>query len=413
MSIKGLTDRDLAFPQIGNVRKGGKKDTNAPGRDLTYFRIEFDEKEVEAIKAFNAAYPEKPTEINILLPFNEIEKTWDPYCEAYTAGRMVARSDGEYFLFLVDLATGELLVRDGINVRTGKPEPHREVIGKAGKSDIKCRPVGRLKVIIPELRRLAYLVVHTTSVTDIRNISEQLEAIRTINGGRIQGIPLVLKRRPREISVPKPDGSHVRMTKWMLSIEADPRWVAAKLTQLDYLALPSGNKPALPAVTEASEDYDDDGFDDGDGQPETPNNPDVEDGQFEDQPEPEPKPTPEPTTPALPPLRYQPEQLKARLAELSFTFTEKASQPQRGLVVVTLENILSASTDPNASRKQLLKFLTGKDSSKDIPDNGILALLKWLAPAKDSGGQWNADAMAAREALAAFNACQPDQETLF
>ena len=82
-------------------------------------------------------------------------------------------------------------------------------------------------------------------------------------------------------------------------------------------------------------------------------------------------------------------------------------------MVVTLENILSASTDPNASRKQLLKFLTGKDSSKDIPDNGILALLKWLAPAKDSGGQWNADAMAAREALAAFNACQPDQETLF
>ena len=256
MSIKGLTDRGQAFPQIGNIRKGDKAEkVNAEGktvtypRDLQYFKVEFDERETKAAEAFNAAYLPQPTEINIMLPFNEIERCWDAWCEAYTAGRMVARSDGEYFLYLVDLKTGAMIVRDGVR-EDGQKEPHRELLGKVGKTDIKCRPVGRLKVIIPELRRLAYMVVHTTSVIDIRNLSEQLEAIKQINGGQIVGIPLVLKRRPKEISVPNADGTKRRLTKWMLSIEADPSWVEKKIAQLDRLALPEGSRPALPAVSE-------------------------------------------------------------------------------------------------------------------------------------------------------------------
>lgn len=249
MGIKGLTDRGQAFPQIGNIRKGDANGKNGAPRDLQYFRVEFDEREKTAADAFNKAYLPQPTEINIFLPFNEIERCWDAWCEAYTAGRMVARSDGEYFLYLVDLKTGAMIVRDGVR-EDGQKEPHREVLGQAGKTVIKCRPVGRLKVIIPELRRLAYMVVHTTSVIDIRNLSEQLEAIKQINGGQIVGIPLVLKRRPKEISVPNPDGTKRRLTKWMLSIEADPSWVEKKIAQLDRLALPEGSRPALPSVAE-------------------------------------------------------------------------------------------------------------------------------------------------------------------
>ncbi len=256
--IKGLTDRGQAFPQIGNIRKGDKSGKNGAPMDLKYFRVEFDEREIDAIAKFTTTYPNNPTEINVFLPFNEIERCWDAWCEAYTAGRMVARSDGEYFLYLVDLATGGLIVRDGVRTDNGQKEPHREVLGQAGKTAIKCKPVGRLKVLIPELRRLAYVVVHTTSVIDIRNLSEQLEAIKQINSGQIVGVPLVLKRRPKEISVPNPDGTKRRLVKWMLSIEADPRWVEAKIAQLDRLALPDGGtRIALPSVTEDAEDEDD------------------------------------------------------------------------------------------------------------------------------------------------------------
>ena len=275
MSIKGLTDRGLSFPQIGNVRKGDKKPENgrAPGKDLTYFRVEFDEREAQSAALFLDKYGNRPTEINFVFPFNEIERCWEAWLEGYTAGRMVARSDGEYFTYLLD-DKGEARVIGGLD-KDGHKVPHTEIVGKDYKgTPIKVRPVGRLRIVIPELQRLAYLVVHTTSKHDIINLSEQLEGIKTINGGRLVGIPLVLRRRPRMISTPDPSdkSKRARREKWLLYIEADPDWVKAKLLEVKRAALP-GNGLALlnqgsnePPVDEWPDD-EDEFFDDypGDG----------------------------------------------------------------------------------------------------------------------------------------------------
>lgn len=250
MPIKGLSDRGLAFPEIGQVRKGAKKTANAPGADLTFFRVEFDEREVEATQLFARAYGPQPAELNILLPFNEIEKMWDTWLEAYTAGRLVARSDGEKYIYRVDTKTGAVLVKNGLPFMAYK---EGEVVGtwrnrKTNKDEpIVCKPTGRLKVVIPELKRLAYMTVLTTSIHDIINISGQLEALRSINGGNIAGIPLVLRRRPKKISTPGKDtnGNAARYAKWLLSIEADPEWVKHKMIEMKTLALP-GNGLALP-----------------------------------------------------------------------------------------------------------------------------------------------------------------------
>lgn len=254
MPIKGLTDRNLSFPEIGQIRKGAKKTDNAPGKDLTYFRVEFDEREPEAAGAFLARYGAQPTEINIILPFNEIDRMWDAWLEAYTAGRMVARSDGEKYTYLVDTGTGAILVKGGIDVKTGQPRPYIEgqPVGtwrnqkKNRDEPIFCKPTGRLKVVIPELGRAAYLTVMTTSVHDIANLSAQLQAFQQVNGGRIAGIPLVLRRRPKSISSPNPDGTRARRVKWMLSIEADPEWVKRMLTEVKRLALPGNGLALLP-----------------------------------------------------------------------------------------------------------------------------------------------------------------------
>src|SRR3990167_2989649 len=99
MAIKGLTDRGMAFPEIGQIRKGAPKtDKGYVGKDLDYLRVEFDEREVKAAETFNSVYEKKPHLIRIILPFNDINRMWDAYLEAYTAGRMVARSDGERFI---------------------------------------------------------------------------------------------------------------------------------------------------------------------------------------------------------------------------------------------------------------------------------------------------------------------------
>lgn len=275
MPIIGLTDRGLSFPEIGSIRKGikvekkrGDKTIEVP-QDLEHFRVEFDVQEQDAAARFVQVYGEQPQEINIILPFDEIERCWDAWLEAYTAGRLVARADGQRFVYLVDTKTGEVKVKNGVPF---VPYEDGMVVGHdyQGK-DVFCRPSGRLQVIVPELKRAAYLTVHTTSIHDIANISQQLQAFKQINDGVIKGVPLVLRRRPKKISVPKPDGQRVRMEKWLLSIEADPVWVGAKLGQVRALAQPGEYDPmdyAEVLLPEAIDDEQEDMSDMPDFEPE-------------------------------------------------------------------------------------------------------------------------------------------------
>jgi hypothetical protein len=260
MTIKGLTDRGSAFPEIGQIRKGAAKDPNAnrPGKDLSYFRVEVDANDPRGAQ-FVSIYGTQPADIRVIFPFNEMERNWEAWYEAYTAGRMVARSDGEYFTYLVNVKTGEHEVINGLNAK-GERVPHREIVGsyktqKGGDEVIKMKPVGRLKVVIPDLHSLAYMTVHTTSIYDIINISSQLEAVQSMNGGRIAGVPLTLRRRKKMISTPDPSDKtkRARREKYLISIEADPEWVKAMLMHVKHLALPGNGLNLLPETTETEE----------------------------------------------------------------------------------------------------------------------------------------------------------------
>lgn len=255
MPIKGLTDRGLAFPEIGQIRKGAKKGENRPGADLNYFRVEFDELEVKAAAAFKAAYKDKPTAIRIILPFNEIERMWDAWLEAYTAGRMIARSDGEFILYQLD-DDSDLIIHNGLDKSGNRvPHPADGIAGRDYKGNaVKFKPTGRLKVMIPELARAAYLTVMTTSVHDIANISAQLAAFKELNNGQLAGIPFILRRRPKPISTPSDNGQRVRRIKSLISIEVDPDWVQAKFGQLSALALPAGYESAAQPNGDLSEE---------------------------------------------------------------------------------------------------------------------------------------------------------------
>ena len=239
MPIKGMTDQAPSFPQIGVIRKGAPKpeDGKRPGADLQYFRVEFDEEEAKASETFIEKYGNEPTEINILIPFDEIDRNWEAWREAYVTGALIHRCDGENVVYAINPSTGEIMVQNGLSVKTGQPVP---CIANAG-----CKPSGRLRVIVPELRRLAYLMVLTTSIHDIVNISAQLEGIKAMNGGQLRGIPLVLRRRPKTISTPSGNnGKRARREKWLISIEADPKWVSAKLLQIEAASYPALLAPA-------------------------------------------------------------------------------------------------------------------------------------------------------------------------
>lgn len=402
MSIKGLTDRNLAFPEIGQIRKGAPKNEKGwVGKELPYFRVEFDEKETSSAAEFIRVYTDKPSEIGIVFPFNEIERVWDAWLECYTAGRMVARSDGDRYLYLVDTKTSEIIIKDGKEVKTGAMRPYVE--GQpAGFDDngkpLFCKPTGRLKVVVPELRRLAYLTVHTTSVHDIVNISSQLEAIRQVNGGQIAGVPLVLRRRPREISTPTKEGKRVRMTKYLVSIEADPQWVKAKLSEMKRLALPGNGMiehnetPQNPAEAAYIPDADEQD--------------DVYDGEWEQEQEQEKvnqaeekKTEPEKQT-AKPERPYSPDKVREGIIFRANQNGKPASEKQRQLLVITLNKIFEGDEE---KRRQVQVYLTSKSSAKEMDNGYVQAMLDWLNPTQDSGGDYLPNEMAAREAIAIYN----------
>lgn len=241
MPIIGLTDRGAAFPQIGVLRKGAPKVSDRqPGKDLDHFR--FDTEDPDAARAFADAYGATPRAVNIYLPYATLDENFSAWQEHWVAGGLRRRCDGQTCVLAQ--------TKDGKYDQT----PHPCVCATLpADSKERCKPVGRLQVIIPELRRLAYVMALTTSIHDIKNLSQQLTALELSNG-TLRGVPLVLRRSPVEISMPGNDGKRVRREKWLLSIEAAPRWVGLQLQAMEQRALSGAGyattspAPALPAL---------------------------------------------------------------------------------------------------------------------------------------------------------------------
>jgi hypothetical protein len=221
--IKGLTDKPSAFPQIGVLRKGAAKPDRGPGKDLNHFR--FDSDDPDAVKAFNDAYGTEPRSIFAYVPFETTDENFEAWKEEWDASSLRHRCDGETM------------------VRWLTPQGTYSTAPKSCTGG--CKQVGRLRIIIPELKRMAYVMVQTTSIHDIIEIHQNLLALESARGS-LRGIPLVIRRTPREISTPGPDGKRVRREKWLIAVEAQPAWVEQQLRVTAAAAMPS--LPGAPAL---------------------------------------------------------------------------------------------------------------------------------------------------------------------
>jgi hypothetical protein len=82
------------------------------------------------------------------------------------------------------------------------------------------------------------------------------------------------------------------------------------------------------------------------------------------------------------------EQVKASILETAEKWEgKKISDGKRGVLVPVIETCFAAG-DATGKRHQLQKFLTGKSSLTEIPDNFLIALYTWMKPYQDSGGAW-------------------------
>ncbi len=222
MAIKGLTDRQEArFPRIGFLRKGGKKrqrnGKEIMGVDLDHFR--FDSEDEGAVADFTEAYGNEPKQVNVFFPWPTAEQNFQAWKEAYTAGALQHRCDGETCVLWLD-----------------------------GDGEYRTDP--RPSVIIPELGRFAFVTALTHSIHDIMELQSNLEAYELL-GGQLRGVPFVLRRVERKISTPGSNGKRVRRAKWLMHLETKPEWSKMKLAGLEMDALPAHVRAALPAPVEA------------------------------------------------------------------------------------------------------------------------------------------------------------------
>ncbi len=221
------------FPQLGQLRKGAEKpDEKRPGKDLDHFRFTSDDP--DALARFQEFYGDEPRWIKILLPFATMDENFEVWQESWNGKSLLHRCDGETCVRWLDDKTQSY--RDD-----PVPCPDRD-LDKSVRN--RCKPVGRLKVVIPALKRLAYVMVLTTSEHDILTLQDNLLALQGTRGD-LRGIPMILRRVEREISTPV-SGKRVRTKKHLLQIEAEPTWVELQLEAQQRQALPGGTPLALP-----------------------------------------------------------------------------------------------------------------------------------------------------------------------
>lgn len=197
MAIEGLSDRaslDPRFKEIGRIRKGAAKTGNRPGRDLDYFRYVPDSRHQKSAEIFEQIYSTEPTSLEIHFPFDQMERVFGSWREAYGQNRLCKlRCDGARW-------------HDWI-----EGDRHRH--STAGREcDLECRDtpnrcpdcpltyVGRLSVILKpmwEAGQIGLITLITSSVNDIGHLAAKL-----VQWEPLTGKPFTLWRETERIGAP-------------------------------------------------------------------------------------------------------------------------------------------------------------------------------------------------------------------
>lgn len=214
MPIKGLTDRPSRMLRSGGKLRLGRKVTKT-GRDGKVVEVPektdyfiFDPTNESLVDVFQSLYGEKPRELPVSLPSDEVEQSFPTAYKLWRNGTLVCYGDNE---------TGHVLKKDSYTERTDRPCndgcPFRKLRNPPpGESREKqkqrtCEPEGTLRVRIDGLPTMEHFEV-TARISSIIRLSPFLNALadqcecQTGRHGTTVGIsdvPLVLRLVPEKM----------------------------------------------------------------------------------------------------------------------------------------------------------------------------------------------------------------------
>ena len=212
-----------SFPRFGKMKKGGVKTANGIGPDLQWFRFDGSPEKAAII---NGLYGDKPNNIRVFLPYPTWKENFEVVYEKHGATGLQWRGDGEYLSGWRN-AAGQWVHATPENRKKQPDDPSAVLLGK-------------LSFIIPELG-FGYVLLETKSKHDILEIAGNLRSYEALRGtGGLTGIPFLLCRSPRKITVPNKDSrtGTSQVIKWLVHLEIENSWVQAKLSAVAQAALP-------------------------------------------------------------------------------------------------------------------------------------------------------------------------------
>ena len=243
MAIKDRQRRRLV--RLGVIRLGYRK-KNKAGTEYPVQADHFVLRDAEEIAAFYSERGiEKVREMDVLLPFPDIERNFTAYYQVWAGGVLVCQGDGEYVQYATPFTTfvdkkerthvknapGDTLVSNGVALTAftwnGAEFIEGEIVPCPGdKKDAyphcqACRLNAMLKVMMadPELFRFGYYQISTGSGRNYDTIMGTLEAMPA---DRLSGIPFKLRMVEGQTTYKDADGKRKKTTKWFLQLEPDP-----------------------------------------------------------------------------------------------------------------------------------------------------------------------------------------------
>lgn len=256
MPIKGLTTEvqiGSGLPQIARLYKGSEKpeDGRRPGKDLDYFRVEFEPQYEHLRPIWEEMYGEEPTEFEpVMLVAPTVDEAFSSWKEEWNASQtLLHRCDGE----------SQVKWWSESNQMSMTAKKACEVNDKDHACG--CKATGRLSIILPDFiaatGMLGYVSVSTHSLYDILTVHRYLSDIQRMMG-RLTGIPFVFGRAAKEISAPKQvkrasgyvNEGRIKVTKSLFYLHVNSEFTQSTILPLITTAptLPSLPAPQTPQI---------------------------------------------------------------------------------------------------------------------------------------------------------------------
>ena len=289
MPIKGLIPR---FPRLGKMHVGSRNDETGKPTRVDYFLVKEDQSTPKAMAdAFHEVYGDKPTAIDIMIPYNTLDEAFPVWFKKYGKSGLSCFGDGE--------KARELNAEKDLEEKDG-PCAYGGCEHYANK---KCFRKGQFKFMLPLVKGIGVWAIDTSGINSIQNITGgilQLMAAASMSCKLISSIPakLVVNMVDIPYKVKDPATGEVKQKvgkQPILSIVTDQSLADILGNKGGLMPQIGTSKKADPPIGESAESINDEDTEGGNGEF-------VDDGA-------EPQDLPE--TPTQPPAELTPEQIAA------------------------------------------------------------------------------------------------------